>query len=259
MRDISTKKIIIFDLDGTLAASKSKMDDEMSDLLSGLLVTKKIAVISGGSWKQFNEQFLDQLQCRDDLLLNLFLFPTTGTRFYRYKSKIWIEVYADVLDPEERSKIKVAFETVFEEIGYKHPEKVYGEIIEDRGTQITFSALGQGIVKELGGEGVKLKHEWKEANQDLKLKIALNLRKLLPEFEVRTGGLTSIDVTKKGIDKAYGMRQIEKFLKIPISEMLFVGDALYPGGNDYAAIEAGVDTIAVSGPEETKKLIGGWL
>lgn len=252
MFDIKSKKIIVFDLDGTLAVSKTKMDDEMSDLLSGLLVNKKVAVIGGGSWKKFNEQFLDQLQCRDDLLLNLFLFPTTATRFYRYKSGIWIEVYADVLDPDERNKIKAAFEKAFRVIDYKHPEKNYGEIIEDRGTQITFSALGQKAP-------VLEKEKWKLENEKKRQEIASILRELLPEFEVRTGGLTSVDVTKKGIDKAYGIKQIEKLLSISINQMLFVGDALYPGGNDYAAIEAGVDTFAVSGPEETKKLIEGWL
>lgn len=252
MKDISSKKIIIFDLDGTLTPSKSAMDDEMSDLLCGLLTIKKVAVIGGGSWKQFEGQFLKYLQCREELLANLFLFPTTATRFYRYRSGIWIEVYADVLDREEREKIKNAFQKVLSEIHYEHPPKTYGELIEDRGAQISFSALGQLAP-------VAEKEKWKAANDSKRQEIATGLRRLIPEFEVRTGGLTTIDVTKKGIDKAYGIRQIEKLLEIPISEMLFVGDALYPGGNDYAAIEAGVKTMAVKGPDETKELIKSWL
>ena len=74
------------------------------------------------------------------------------------------------------------------------------------------------------------------------------MQKELPAFEVRRGGLTSIDVTQKGIDKAYGVRQIEKVLKIPIKEMVFIGDALYPGGNDAAAKKTGVQTIATKRP-----------
>jgi len=73
--------------------------------------------------------------------------------------------------------------------------------------------------------------------------------------EVRTGGLTAIDVTQKGIDKAYGVRQIEKVLKIPIKDMVFIGDALYPGGNDAAAKKTGVQTIAVKGPADTIAII----
>ncbi|MEK7188540.1 MAG: HAD hydrolase family protein, partial [Patescibacteria group bacterium] len=72
-------------------------------------------------------------------------------------------------------------------------------------------------------------------------------------------GYTTVDVTKKGIDKAYGLKQIQKYLKVPFSKMLFVGDALYKGGNDYAVIKTGVDYISVSGPRETKRIISEFL
>ena len=47
------KKLIVFDLDGTLAESKSSVDSEMSALLYDLLAVVKVAVISGGDWPQF--------------------------------------------------------------------------------------------------------------------------------------------------------------------------------------------------------------
>jgi hypothetical protein len=72
---------------------------------------------------------------------------------------------------------------------------------------------------------------------------------------VRLGGTTSIDVTRPGIDKAYGIRKLRDVLGIPISEMLFIGDAVFPGGNDYPAVEAGADTIAVRDPNETKAVV----
>jgi len=37
--------------------------------------------------------------------------------------------------------------------------------------------------------------------------------------------------------------------------MIFVGDALFPGGNDYPAKEAGVVSIQVRDPNETKRVI----
>ena len=37
--------------------------------------------------------------------------------------------------------------------------------------------------------------------------------------------------------------------------MIYVGDALFPGGNDYPAQEAGVICIPVRGPDETKLVI----
>jgi len=46
------------------------------------------------------------------------------------------------------------------------------------------------------------------------------------------GGTTSIDITKPGIDKAYGIAKLRDQLAMPISEMLFAGDAYLPRGND---------------------------
>jgi phosphomannomutase len=66
------------------------------------------------------------------------------------------------------------------------------------------------------------------------------------------GGTTSLDVTKPGIDKAYGIRKLRDLLDISLKEMIFIGDALFVGGNDYPAKEAGVVSIPVRGPNETK-------
>jgi phosphomannomutase len=54
------KKLIVFDLDGTLAESKSSVDAEMSELLHELLAIVKVAVISGGDWSQFEKQLLSK-------------------------------------------------------------------------------------------------------------------------------------------------------------------------------------------------------
>jgi HAD superfamily hydrolase (TIGR01484 family) len=253
-KKLSNKDLIVFDLDGTLTPSKSNMEPDMSRVLAELLARKKVAVIGGGNWGQFRKQFLRSLACPKDLLLNLFLFPTTATAFYRYRGG-WKNVYEMKLSKRDATQIKKAFKDVFCEVGYVPPKKVYGKVLENRGSQITFSALGQDVVSRLGKRGLALKEKWKRENFLLKSRIAKLLAKKLPELEVRLGGLTSIDITQKGIDKAYGVREIEKTLNIPIKRMLFIGDALYPGGNDAAAKKTGIDCIAVRGPEETKQVI----
>lgn len=251
---IKSKDLIVFDLDGTLAPTKSPMDKEMSKLLGQLLSVKKVAVIGGGKYGIFKTQFLQQLKCSKSLFKNLFLFPTTATSFYKYYNG-WQKVYALELSQLEKAKIKQAFSQVFREIGYQPPKKLYGKVIEDRGTQVTFSALGQDVVEVLGKRGIYLKEKWTRDNTDTKMKIARLLAKKLPNLEVRAAGYTSIDVTKKGIDKSYGLRQIEKYLHVKIKNMLFVGDAIFPGGNDYAVVKTGVDYMQVSGPEQAKKII----
>ena len=242
------KKLIIFDLDGTLTESKSDIDEEMAGLLEKLLKKKQIAVIGGAKYELFQQQLLSKLNAPNELLNNLFLFPTTATAFYKYNSSTWEEVYRDDLANEEKEKVFSAFEKTFQELKYKHPDKIYGKLIEDREAQITFSALGQEAP-------IDIKEKWNKENPDIRARMEEILQKYLPDMEAKVAGLTSIDVTRKGIDKAYGIRQMAKHLNVPIEDMLFVGDAFFPEGNDEAALKTGVLCFEVKGVEETKKLI----
>ena len=238
------KKLIVFDLDGTLAESKSSLDDEMAALLHDLFGVVKVAVISGGDWPQFEKQLLSHLP-KDGHLANLSLLPTCGTKFYQYAGD-WKKLYSEDFTPEEKEKIIGSLHKALGESGYK-AEQVWGEIIEDRGSQITFSALGQQAPLEA-------KTKW-DPDFARRKKITAILTTLIPEFSVRMGGATSIDVTKPGIDKAYGIRKLRDILGVSLSEMLFIGDALFPGGNDYPAKEAGVVSLPVRGPQETKLMV----
>lgn len=253
-KDINNKDLIVFDLDGTLAPTKSTIDKEMSELIENLLMHKKVAVIGGGKLELFQHQFLNELNIPKNLLKNLFLFPVTATSFFRYENG-WENVYTHNLTAEEVKKIMFVFTQVYKKINYQDPEKTYGNVIENRGSQITWSALGQDVVKILGEKGVELKTKWKEENTPLKLKIASSLEEYLPDLAVHSAGYTSIDITKKGIDKAYGLKQMGKYLKIKIKNMLFVGDAIFPGGNDYAITKTSIDYCAIKDPEDTKEII----
>jgi phosphomannomutase len=240
-RDTGVKKLIVYDLDGTLAESKSSLDCEMAALLHRLLGIVKVAVISGGDWQQFETQLLANLP-RDACLGNLSLLPTCGTKFFRYAGD-WKKLYSEDLTAPEKEKIVSSFDKALEATGYRS-EKVWGDVIEDRGSQITFSALGQQAPLEE-------KSKW-DADYSKRKRIKAILDTLIPEFSVRMGGATSVDVTKPGIDKAYGIGKLRDILGIAVAEMLFIGDALFPGGNDYPAKEAGVVSIAVRSPNETK-------
>ncbi|MDP3771917.1 MAG: HAD-IIB family hydrolase [bacterium] len=259
LKKLKPKEAIVFDLDGTVAPTKAPIDAEMATLITRLLAVQKVVIIGGGKYGIFKTQFLQQLKAPKPLLKNLFLFPATATSFYKYDAG-WKNIYALHLTTAEKEKIKTAFRDVFEKTGYHHPRKVYGKVIEDRGTQITFSALGQDVVAVLGAKrGVPLKEKWLHENRAVKMNMARHLAKLLPDLEVHAAGFTSIDITKKGIDKAYGLEQVKKHLGVEIRSMLFVGDAIFPGGNDYAVVKTGVDYVPVSGPAQTKTIIRALL
>jgi HAD superfamily hydrolase (TIGR01484 family) len=238
------KQLIVFDLDGTLAESKSPLDAEMSALLHDLLRIVKVAVISGGDWPQFEKQLLSNLP-HDERLVNLSLLPACGTKFFEYAGN-WKKIYSEDFTADEKEKIVSSLKKAVGAAGF-NVERVWGEVIEDRGSQITFSALGQQAPLEE-------KKKW-DPDFTKRKKIKAVLENLIPEFSVRLGGTTSVDVTKPGIDKAYGIRKLRDILGIAIEEMIFTGDALFPGGNDYPVREAGVVSIQVRDSNETKRII----
>ena len=238
------KKLIVFDLDGTLAPSKSSLAPQTAGLLRDLLGIIKVAVISGGAWAQFEKQLLTDLP-QDSLLTNLSLLPTCGTKFFQYDGK-WVELYSEDLTAEQKRKIIDSLDKAAGEAGYR-AEKVWGNVIEDRGSQVTFSALGQHAP-------LTEKEEW-DPDFAKRTKITAILETLIPEFSIRMGGATSIDVTKPGIDKAYGIGKLRDTLHVSLNEMVYIGDALFPGGNDYPAEEAGVVSIPVKGPDDTNLVI----
>ncbi len=151
-------------------------------------------------------------------------------------------VYAHSLTDDEKTRALAAVREEAERLGLWEAEP-WGEILEDRGSQITFSALGQAAP-------VDVKKQW-DPTGDKKDHLRRLVQQQLPDLEVRSGGSTSIDITRKGIDKAYGMRRLAELTSIPLDDMLFVGDRLDPDGNDYPVLAMGVECQAVHGWEDT--------
>jgi phosphomannomutase len=238
------RQLIVFDLDGTLAESKSPLDAEIAVLLRDLLGIVKVAVISGGNWAQFEQQLISGLPDDADLG-NLSLLPTCGTKFYQFDTG-WKQLYSEDLTAEEKATVTRALQRTVETLGFGG-QRIWGVQIEDRGSQLTFSALGQLAPLDA-------KKAWDPDYSKRKaMKAALD--KLIPEFSIRLGGTTSVDITRPGIDKGYGIKKLRDILGTPIKDMIFIGDAVFPGGNDYPAKAAGVLTIQVRDPNETKRVI----
>ncbi|GEM71544.1 MAG: HAD-IIB family hydrolase [Sphingomonas aquatilis] len=239
------KQLIAFDLDGTLAESKQPLQEPMGEALADLLGVAHVAVISGGDWPQFQKQVASRLPARADLS-KLWLMPTTGTKLYVHRDGAWQTVYAELFDDATKAKILKAFDESLEATGFV-PEKTWGERIEDRGSQITFSALGQEAP-------VAEKEHWDPKFEKRKV-IQADLKQRLPGLSINMGGATSIDITQEGVDKAYGLKKLRDESGIPLDAMMFIGDAIFPGGNDYPAKELGLDTVRVRDPEETISVV----
>ncbi|EFE43082.1 hypothetical protein TRV_02163 [Trichophyton verrucosum HKI 0517] len=233
--------LVAFDLDGTLAISKQPLLDTMGEALADLLGVAHVAVISGGDWPQFQKQVVNRLPARADLS-KLWLMPTTGTKLYKYQDGAWKAVYAELFNDGVKRQILIAFDQALEATDFK-PEQTWGDRIEDRGSQITFSALGQEAP-------IHAKEIWDPDFAKRKI-IQADLRTRLPDVSINMGGATSIDITQKGVNKGYGLKRLRDASNIPLEEMMFIGDAIFPGGNDYPAKEIGLKTVCVRDPDGT--------
>jgi HAD superfamily hydrolase (TIGR01484 family) len=240
------KDLVAFDLDGTLAESKQPLQEPMGEALANLLDVAHVAVISGGDWPQFEKQVASRLPDRADRT-KLWLMPTTGTKLYRFDGE-WRAVYAELFEEDEKQKILKAFDESLEATGFV-PEKTWGERIEDRGSQITFSALGQEAP-------IDAKHSWDPDFAKRKV-IQADLQKRLPGLSINMGGATSIDITREGVDKAYGLKKLNEASGIALDKMMFIGDAIFPGGNDYPAEQLGLDVVKVKNVDGTLAAIAG--
>ena len=220
----------------------------MAMLILRLLRHRYVAVASGGAFEQFELQFLAKLPTHADFS-NLFLFPTNCASGYSYNLRLgrFQKEYEVRLSGPEVKRIFQSFAAVFEEMRYVQPEKTYGAILENRGSQVTFSALGQKAP-------LCLKERW-DPHQRKRQRIRKLLKKYLPNSEISIGGTTSIDVTKKGVNKTLCVKKLEQRLHVGKKDMLYVGDALFKGGNDFIMKSAKIACTPVSNPEATKRLI----
>lgn len=238
--------MVAFDLDDTLAPSKSPIPPRMADALVNLLDCADVCIISGGNVTQFERQVLDQIEASHEALEHLHLMPTCGTRYLRFQDGNWVTVYAHDLSEEERGEAIASLRERAEELGFWE-DNPWGDVIEDRGSQITFSALGQEAP-------IDAKRAW-DPDGSKKEALRALVADDVSELEVRSGGSTSIDITRAGVDKAFGITRLSEYTGVDFDDMLFVGDRLDKGGNDYPVVALGCKTVAVRNWEDTAELV----
>jgi phosphomannomutase len=247
MTAAATPRLVAFDLDDTLAPSKSPISPAMRERLVALLERVPVCIISGGQIAQFQQQVMPAFaDASDEALSRLHLMPTCGTQYYRHEHGEWVRMYAQDLGDDEKQRALAAVEHEAKRLGLWETQ-TWGPILEDRGSQVTFSALGQEAP-------VDAKRAW-DPTGEKRNSLRAAVQELVPDLDVRSGGSTSIDITRRGVDKAYGMGKLSELTGIRLAEMLFVGDRLDPDGNDYPVLALGVPTRAVTGWENTLDLL----
>lgn len=243
-------RAVLFDLDDTLTKSKQKVEETMIIPFSNLLAKTTVAIVSGASFKQQLEQVISCLPA-DTHLENLYSFPENAAECRAWNGEEWKIEYSYALKDDEAAEIIAALTSVIEETHFVDDEPSYGERIENRGAQVTFSALGQEAPLDL-------KSTW-DADHKKRERMVELLSLKLPQYDIKIGGGTSIDITKQGINKTQAVHWISEKRGIPLSEMTYIGDSLFSGGNDSIVIQTGIPTIETTGPEQTIEIINSLI
>ncbi len=252
------KRVLAFDIDQTLNIAKTPIPPEIATVLVKCLNYFEICPLSGQKFEQFLIQIVDRLRAAgvtDAELLHLHLFPAQGTQYYTYddKSGDWRQVYNYPLKEEDIVKITTVLEESARSLGFWESAALAegDEIIENRLSQVTFSALGQKA-------DTKSKYAW---DPDMKKREAIvaKCQEKLPNFLYEIGGTTSINVAAPGMNKKFGMTHLLEELNVQPDEVLYFGDMTQPGGNDYPVVEMGIDTITVRSHEDTLYALRGIL
>ncbi len=248
------KKVLAFDIDQTLNIAKTPIDNEMAKLLVECLNHFKICPISGQKFDQFLIQIVNQLpHPTPEQLSHLHLFVAQGTQYYRFIGGDWQQVYNYPLSDEQVAKISQTLEQAAKELGFWEADKLQpgDEIIENRLSQVTFSALGQKASTET-------KYAW-DPDHKKREQIVARCKELAPEFDYEIGGTTSINAITPGMNKVFGMTHLLEELNVKKEDILYFGDMTQPGGNDYPVVEMGIETITVRNHEDTAYALRGIL
>lgn len=248
------KKVLAFDIDQTLNIAKTPIPDEIAELLARCLDHFEICPISGQKFEQFLIQIVDRLKgATPEQLRHLHLFVAQGTQYYRYDGSEWRQVYNYPLTDAQVGEITNAIEAVARELGYWEEDKLLpgDEIIENRLSQVTFSALGQKA-------GTEAKYAW-DPDCKKREKIVALCKEKAPDFQYEIGGTTSINAFVPGMNKTFGMTHLMEELGVEKKDILYFGDMTQPGGNDYPVVEMGIETITVRSHEDTAYALKGIL
>jgi len=253
---LPSQKIIAFDVDGTLTVSKSPITNKMADLIKGLMKQKMVVAISGAKFGQFKTQFLPPFDNDHSIIPffhNLILLPTSGSQRYEYDDakKDWQITDKEPLREDIKEKAKKLLKEIISSSLYDIPQNPAGDIVEDRDTQITFSGCGQLAP-------IEVKSAW-DPDKKKRQKIVAAIASELPEASLLINAYSSIDIVPKGFNKAVGLTRLLNKLGLKKLDVIFVGDGLFLGGNDYSVHEAGFETIPVKGPKEVELLIQKWI
>lgn len=237
---------VVFDLDGTLGKPHENPNDSIITKIEQLSKRTAVGILSAAPLERVERSVLDRLS-EEALKERMYVLTVNGAQGYVWSGSVWRDAYDKSLTSTEKSAIRSAFEALEKNTKVK-VKNSQGATIVDFGGYIAYTPLGKDAAPHD-------KESWDPKGTKRRALIA-KLRPMLTDgYEIYLSGETSIDITRTDANKAHGIRWLAKKLSTPVDTILFVGDALFEGGNDHVIIATGARTRQVANPKETEAIL----
>ncbi|OGG48740.1 hypothetical protein A3C18_00970 [Candidatus Kaiserbacteria bacterium RIFCSPHIGHO2_02_FULL_54_11b] len=229
-------KHFFFDLDNTLTRSRTLMATPHQEIFKELCREKNVVVVTGGQLSQIQKQIPPSFNGE------YFALSQSGNHAIgKNGGVLWSESFS----AEQKAAILELIRTIHDDVALSVKDE--DDLVEDRGSQISYSLIGHHEdidKKEAFDPGAKKRLEilsrHKEAVEQLRAVGA----------DVRPGGTTTFDFTIAGKHKGFNIIRLIEREGWKKEDCVYVGDALFPGGNDETVIGV-IPTHAVRDPNET--------
>ncbi len=234
-------KHIFFDVDGTLTRSRSPMKKTMERILRSLIKSgRDVIAVSGADLTQMRKQVGGlNLYWKH----NVYFLAQNGNYAQDKSTRV---LWSNILSPESKSDINNHINTIRVNLTNIFESADESDLIQDRGSQISLSLLGHHAELE--------RKEGFDPDGSRRREILQRFPLISDRVEVRIGGTTCLDYFEKGKNKGFNVKQMIEEMKWNPGDCVYVGDALFEGGND-ETVKGIIDTHPVKSPEDTVSFI----
>jgi len=238
------KRIFMFDIDGTLTPPRQPMTEEMVEMFTGFCQRNRVILVTGSDMSKVVEQVPEEIR---NLVEGIY---TCSGNAYTVGDKI---IYENEFKPEER-----LIELLNDWKTYSHYPVKTGRHIEYRNGMLNYSTVGRNCTQEQREDY----EAWDTENGERKI-LRERILHMFPSLDCAIGGQISIDIYPQGLDKSQSYHKVKG--ENPDHAIIFCGDRLMPGGNDYPFFKAMGENqmkcrpldiaVPVSSWEDTKRFL----
>lgn len=226
----------IFDVDGTLTPSRQRIEPNFAEFFLDFCKAHAVYLVTGSDRPKTIEQLGAGIVRAARRVYNC-----SGNDVWEQDNNIYTSSWTIPI---------VAKEWLARELDLSPFPLRTGKHLEERPGCVNFSIVGRHASLSQRQLYVEFDEEHKERER-----IALHFNHKFTALSARVGGDTGIDIFPKNHDKSQILKDFS-----PSDRLMFFGDKMEPGGNDYplkAAIEAESmgECFSVSGWENTFKIL----